>query len=176
VFVCAEYYRLGIHYREHRIITISFWLKLAFILIELALSIAFGVSMRRRQQNRAAVLEWGRVPSMVLNISSYFFFSFQLTEDRVYLVIAFIFTFYILSFIIDLIPAARKRKHVTKGMPPVAEVGKTRTGSHVPSSSVASSVPHHQRNSDMRYEEPVTRDSTGPSANTYRGYTVQSRV
>lgn len=39
IFVCAEYQRLGIHYREHRILRTSFWVKLAFILIEVALAI-----------------------------------------------------------------------------------------------------------------------------------------
>lgn len=39
IFVCAEYQRLGIHFREHRILRISFWLKLFFIIIEVALAI-----------------------------------------------------------------------------------------------------------------------------------------
>ncbi len=39
IFVCAEYQRLGIHYREHRILRTSFWIKLTFILIEVALAI-----------------------------------------------------------------------------------------------------------------------------------------
>ena len=41
IFLCAEYQRLGIHYRGHRILAISFWIKLAFILIEIALAIVF---------------------------------------------------------------------------------------------------------------------------------------
>lgn len=39
IFICAEYQRLGIHYREHRILRISFWIKLAFIIVEIALAI-----------------------------------------------------------------------------------------------------------------------------------------
>lgn len=34
IFICAEYQRLGVHFREHRVLRASFWLKLAFILVE----------------------------------------------------------------------------------------------------------------------------------------------
>lgn len=34
IFVCAEYQRLGIHFRQHRVLRRSFWLKLVFILVE----------------------------------------------------------------------------------------------------------------------------------------------
>lgn len=37
IFICAEYQRLGIHYREHRILRTSFWFKLAFIFVEVGL-------------------------------------------------------------------------------------------------------------------------------------------
>jgi len=39
IFVCAEYQRLGIHFRQHRILRASFWLKLFFIIVEVALAI-----------------------------------------------------------------------------------------------------------------------------------------
>lgn len=39
IFICAEYQRLGIHYREHRVLRMSFWLKLAFIFVEICLAI-----------------------------------------------------------------------------------------------------------------------------------------
>ena len=32
IFICWEYQRLGIHYRQHSILRISFWVKLAFII------------------------------------------------------------------------------------------------------------------------------------------------
>ena len=80
IFVCAEYQRLGIHFREHAVLRFSFWAKLAFILIEIALAIAFGSTMFTSKRNVAAVLEW---------------------------VIALVFTFYVLTFFIDLLPAAR---------------------------------------------------------------------
>lgn len=62
IFLCLEYGRLGISYRErHVILYISFWVKLAFVVVELALSIAFGLCLRRSgRQNIAAVLEWSR--------------------------------------------------------------------------------------------------------------------
>merc|ERR1711939_1066168 len=43
IFLCWEYQRLGIKYREHRILRSSFWIKLTFILLEVVLAIAFGV-------------------------------------------------------------------------------------------------------------------------------------
>ncbi|KAH8646055.1 Frag1/DRAM/Sfk1 family-domain-containing protein [Tricladium varicosporioides] len=82
VFICWEYQRLGIHFRQHRILRISFWVKLAFILLEVALAIAFGVTGHAKHYNAAAVLEW---------------------------TIAFVFTFYVFSFFIDLLPAVRTR-------------------------------------------------------------------
>jgi hypothetical protein len=78
IFICAEYQRLGIHHREHRHLRISFWIKLTFIIVELALAIAFGVLGDRDKHNSAAVVEW---------------------------VIALIYTFYVWSFAIDFIPA-----------------------------------------------------------------------
>ncbi|KLU93160.1 hypothetical protein MAPG_12098 [Magnaporthiopsis poae ATCC 64411] len=103
VFICWEYQRLGQN-REHRILRVSFWIKLAFVITEVLLSVGFGVALRTRNQNSGAVLEW---------------------------VIAFIFTLYIFSFFVDLYPAVytgrrgvgAHRRHGpsdafrTKGMP-----------------------------------------------------------
>lgn len=58
IFICAEYQRLGMKFREYRVLRISFWTKLAFIFIELALVIAFGVQNYRDKYNSAAILEW----------------------------------------------------------------------------------------------------------------------
>ncbi|OWP05680.1 hypothetical protein B2J93_1729 [Marssonina coronariae] len=82
IFICWEYQRLGIKYRQHRILRTSFWIKLFFILLEVILAIAFGVCNFRDRFNAAAVLEWA---------------------------IAFIFTFYAFSFFIDLLPAVHTR-------------------------------------------------------------------
>lgn len=84
IFICWEYQRLGIHYRQHRILRISFWIKLAFIFIEVGLAIGFGVCGDRDEYNAAAILEW---------------------------IVAFIFTFYVLSFAIDFLPALRTKHH-----------------------------------------------------------------
>jgi len=82
VFICWEYQRLGIKYREHAVLRLSFWIKLIFILVEVVLAIAFGVCTFKHIYNPAAVLEWA---------------------------ISFIFTFYVLSFFIDLLPAVHTK-------------------------------------------------------------------
>ncbi|EME39637.1 hypothetical protein DOTSEDRAFT_56957 [Dothistroma septosporum NZE10] len=89
IFICAEYQRLGIHYREYSILAYSFWIKLAFIFVELALAIAFGVMSDKGHYNRAAVLEW---------------------------TISLIYILYIWSFIIDFLPATRT-KHKSDRFP-----------------------------------------------------------
>jgi len=87
IFICAEYQRLGIHFREHSILRYSFWIKLCFILIEIAMAIAFGVCQNQGKYNAAAVLEW---------------------------VIALIYFFYVLSFFIDFMPAVRTKNHQSR--------------------------------------------------------------
>lgn len=84
IFICWEYQRLGIHYRQHSVLRISFWMKLFFILAEVALAIAFGVTSRKHIFNVAAVLEW---------------------------VVAFLFGFYVISFFVDFLPAIRTKHH-----------------------------------------------------------------
>lgn len=71
-------------YREYRVLRASFWLKLTFILLEIALVVAFGVLTFTDKKSIAAYFEW---------------------------IISFIFTFYILSFIIDLWPARVTKSH-----------------------------------------------------------------
>ncbi|KAL1595890.1 hypothetical protein SLS60_009580 [Paraconiothyrium brasiliense] len=87
IFICWEYQRLGIHFREQSILRYSFWIKLTFILVEVALAIAFGVTQNQKKWNAAAVLEW---------------------------TIAFIFFFYVLSFFIDFMPAVRSKHHQSR--------------------------------------------------------------
>lgn len=86
IFICAEYQRLGVHFRQHRILRLSFWLKLAFILVEIALAVVFAATTFGDHQNIAAVFEW---------------------------IIAFVFTFYVLTFFVDLLPAARSTQEQT---------------------------------------------------------------
>jgi len=80
VFICWEYQRLGIRNREpeHRVLRISFWIKLAFVIVEILLAIGFVACTFTKNYNPGAVLEW---------------------------IIAFIFSFYVFSFYIDLWPA-----------------------------------------------------------------------
>ena len=80
IFICAEYQRLGRKYRDTRILAISFWVKLAFIIIEIALAVAFGVLTRNGSKNTGAIVEW---------------------------IIALVFTFWVISFAIDLWPASK---------------------------------------------------------------------
>ena len=58
VFICAEYQLLGKHFREYRILRTSFWIKLAFIFVELGLAIAFGVTEYKGALNVSGYLEW----------------------------------------------------------------------------------------------------------------------
>ncbi|KAE8551637.1 hypothetical protein EYB25_005527 [Talaromyces marneffei] len=130
IFICLEYLRLGVAYRkQHRVLFVSFWIKLLFIVIELGLAISFGVLSRRTPggTDAAAVLEW---------------------------VIAFVFTFYVLSFIIDLLPSVRTRRHIPQG----------ERALHMNRLSTSSGPQH-----EVTYEEPVTTDSMGDRGNTYRG-------
>lgn len=83
IFICIEYQRLGVKYREHVVLRASFWIKLIFIFIELGLAIAFASTFSStHHQNVAAILEW---------------------------TIAFLFTGYVLSFLLDLAPAVGTR-------------------------------------------------------------------
>jgi hypothetical protein len=71
-----------VDHRDHMVLRGSFWVKLFFIILEIGLAIGFGVCNFRNKWNAAAVLEW---------------------------TIAFIFTFYIFSFFIDLVPAVQTK-------------------------------------------------------------------
>lgn len=80
IFICWEYQRLGVRNPEYRVLAISFWVKLGFIIVTIALAIPFIVftSHGGAGKNRAAILEW---------------------------VIALVFSFYVFSFYVDLYPA-----------------------------------------------------------------------
>lgn len=84
IFACWEYQRLGIHNRQVFVLRLSFWLKLSFILIELALAVAFAVLGYTSRTSKAAIVEW---------------------------IISFVFTFYVWSFVVDLYPAVHTHKH-----------------------------------------------------------------
>tara|TARA_R110002003_G_scaffold97_20_gene7910 strand:- start:3003 stop:3947 length:945 start_codon:yes stop_codon:yes gene_type:complete len=84
IFICWEYQRLGVRYRQYSILAYSFWIKLAFIFLEVALVIAFGVCSKMDVWNVAAVLEW---------------------------IISFLYCFYVASFFLDFLPAIRTKHH-----------------------------------------------------------------
>ncbi|RFU34059.1 hypothetical protein B7463_g2293, partial [Scytalidium lignicola] len=84
ICLCWEYHRLGKHFRQVRILRTSYFMKLFFIVIEVILAIAFVSTNWGHSYNAAAVLEWA---------------------------VAFIFTFYLASFVVDLWPARRTHDH-----------------------------------------------------------------
>ncbi|KAI5924327.1 hypothetical protein F4810DRAFT_138199 [Camillea tinctor] len=127
IFICWEYQRLGKKYREHRILRISFWVKLTFVIIELLLAIVFIVANFQGLYDLAAILEW---------------------------VIAFVFSFYVFSFIIDLWPAMATRagsraasalamEEALPGTPGV--LGQPRT-THDSDRTLTSAAGHHPTN------------------------------
>ncbi|MCJ1471858.1 hypothetical protein MMC13_000499 [Lambiella insularis] len=103
IFLCAEYQRLGIHFRNRRILRISFWVKLVFIIVELLLAICFAGLTFTGHTQQGAVFEW---------------------------VVALIFTFWVLSFFVDLIPASRRRRGPGTNQPAI-EMGHGSHGPHV---------------------------------------------
>ncbi|CAZ86490.1 unnamed protein product [Tuber melanosporum] len=87
IFTTIEYWRLGRVYVEHPILRKSYWIKTGIVVIEVVLSVAFGTTMYKRKANAAAVLEW---------------------------LVAFFFTFYVLSFFYDLRPKARTKEETQR--------------------------------------------------------------
>lgn len=87
IFICWEYQRLGIHYRQYSILAYSFWIKLTFIFVELGLAIAFGVLGYKEHYTSAAICEW---------------------------VIALVYSFYVWSFAIDFIPAVKTKNYESR--------------------------------------------------------------
>lgn len=49
MFTCAEYQRLGIHQRQERILRASFWIKLAWVIVFVALAISMSFSRSKSQ-------------------------------------------------------------------------------------------------------------------------------
>ncbi|KAL8713492.1 MAG: hypothetical protein Q9220_002354 [cf. Caloplaca sp. 1 TL-2023] len=86
IFICAEYQRLGVHFRQHRVLRASFWMKLFFIIIEFFLAVVFVATTFSKHKNIGAIFEW---------------------------IIALIFTFYVLTFFVDLLPASRDTQKKT---------------------------------------------------------------
>ncbi|KAK0652231.1 Frag1/DRAM/Sfk1 family-domain-containing protein [Cercophora newfieldiana] len=142
IFICWEYQRLGNRYRDHRVLRISFWIKLAFVVVEILLAIAFVACTFTKNFNPGAVLEW---------------------------VIAFIFSFYVFSFYVDLYPAVKTKnmanvgpdkQHVPRYTPPVdtdESIGMTTMQRDLEDGRIENGTPvmtpsHPQ---PLRYGEPV---------------------
>nr|POE51566.1 protein sfk1 [Quercus suber] len=136
IFICAEYQRLGIHYREYRILRASFWVKLSFIIVEIALAIAFAVLSTQERYDNAAVVEW---------------------------VISLIYIFYIFSFIPDFLPATHTKSKKDRFAPHIrnrddemameSQAAGNNLGGPVYS---AGGDPHHSANG--KYQAPASQN------------------
>ncbi|KAI0852236.1 Frag1/DRAM/Sfk1 family-domain-containing protein [Daldinia vernicosa] len=103
IFICWEYQRLGHKNRQIRVLRISFWIKLIFVIIELGLAIAFGVINFGGDHNKSAIIEW---------------------------VIALIFSFYVFSFYVDLYPATTTRHNPHPVQDPARQMEETYYATH----------------------------------------------
>ena len=87
IFTTCEYRYLDVHHADHRaqhgVLRASYIFKIVIVTIEIAAAVAFGVTLYKKIHNVAAVLEW---------------------------FISFLFTFYVLSFAVDLWPARHSEK------------------------------------------------------------------
>ncbi|KAA8905567.1 Frag1/DRAM/Sfk1 [Sphaerosporella brunnea] len=66
LFTTVEYRRLGRTFSERRVLRVSYRFKQTIVVLEIALSVAFGVTMYRKLNNAAAVLEWCKFPPGVV--------------------------------------------------------------------------------------------------------------
>jgi len=85
---CLEYWRLGVHFRQYRILRVSFWMKVVFICTQLFLAVVFGHLNRIDQLDGAAVIEW---------------------------IVSLVYSIWVVSFIIDFLPAATSSHHHVDG-------------------------------------------------------------
>ncbi|KAI1489441.1 hypothetical protein F5X96DRAFT_641067 [Biscogniauxia mediterranea] len=135
IFICWEYQRLGKKYREHRILRISFWVKLIFVIIELLLAIAFVATNWGGLYNTAAILEW---------------------------VIAFIFSFYVFSFIIDLWPAMATRAGSRASLRPASALAMEEA---LPGTPGVRGQPLNAHDSDRTLTSPTGHHPAGTKEN-----------
>ncbi|KAJ5121029.1 Frag1/DRAM/Sfk1 [Penicillium bovifimosum] len=109
ILVCLEYIWIGRFYHpQARILLVSFGIKAAFVICELAVAIAFGVTQNSDdKKNASAVLEWGKCKPLVSMAVQ--------NEEANLAVAALIFAFFVFSFVIDLLPSVRTKRHVPQG-------------------------------------------------------------
>jgi hypothetical protein len=108
LFTTVEYRRLGKTFTQHTVLGWSYRFKQGIVAVEVALSVAFGVTMYRKLHDTAAILEWCEFFSPPPPAEGVL--ARLLTDSAA--VIAFAFTFYVLSFFFDLRPAARTKEEV----------------------------------------------------------------
>lgn len=138
IFICAEYQRLGIHFRQLRSLRISFWIKLTFILVEIVLAAVFAACTFTGRQNIGAVFEW---------------------------LIALVFTFYVLTFLVDLLPAARSHhKHANELLLQSQQNGTTAPAQY------ASSYPQAEQAGSGSHGAPSYPASHGDSVHPARNF------
>lgn len=102
VCYCISYQRLSKYYPEHRILRLSYYIKLCFIVLEASLAMAFVSLMDSAWRNVAAVIEWsefGCLFSHGVRIRRH--------ADLLLAAIAFLFSLYVLSFAIDFLHVSR---------------------------------------------------------------------
>lgn len=133
IFICWEYQRLGRN-RDHRVLRVSFWIKLTFIILEILLCGAFGIANRVRQFDAAAVIEW---------------------------VIAFVFSFFVFSFYVDLYPAVYT-KHGKPYTRPSVGAFRTKGMAQPPSPPMAQRYRSASENATAAEEGRI--ESTSPTA------------
>lgn len=159
IFICAEYQRLGIHYREHRSLRASFWIKLAFIFVEIALAVAFGVCTYHGKPNVAGVLEW------TVSLIFIFYVWYAVTPEPLLLANRKTDLIPNRSFILDFLPATRTKRKENRFGPPMRKVddsnpqrteanGNMRGGPVYTSGGDAENQQH--MNGDERYYTPNT--------------------
>ncbi|CAK7568625.1 MAG: hypothetical protein SEPTF4163_006621 [Sporothrix epigloea] len=145
ICICWEYQRLGKHNRDLRVLRISFWIKLTFVLVEILLAIVFVSLTFSHHTNGGAIVEW---------------------------IIALIFTFYVFSFTIDLYPAVHtshhnQRVHEKSG---VMESSHSGTTTVHPSDGMNTSGTTIAQDSPMTANEMEAANTNG----RYRGSSVNS--
>lgn len=162
VFVCLEYYSLGLNYPEHRILKISFILKAIFIVVEFTLAVAFASESRNGNRDVAGVLEWSMLSLSDESIG-------MANTDKFFSAIAvsFIYGLYIFSYVPDLLPAVRFRKHVPQGERYKEEMRQAFAGDTNPNrSSYASQLPQSRGSDRSQYEMAENRNGQ-PASPTY---------
>ncbi|KAL2162699.1 hypothetical protein VTH06DRAFT_6535 [Thermothelomyces fergusii] len=87
IFISWEYWDLGRTHRSARVLRLSFYIKLAFVTVEIVLAVAFIARLNTGHSDSAAVLEW---------------------------VVAFVFSAFVFSFCVDLYPAAETKQRQQK--------------------------------------------------------------